>query len=260
MSRRVVVTGIGAISPLACGAQPTWEKVVGGESGIRHITSFDTSDMSVKIAGTVLSSDCDFPFIASNYVDPKEQNRMDQFIVYALSTAIQAIEDSGWKPESEDDKSRTGVIIGSGIGGLPRICETSILMNEKGPRRVSPFFIPASLINIASGYVSIKYGFTGPNHSVVTACATGAHAIGDASRLIMFGDADVMIAGGAEAAVCKVGVAGFAAARALSTRNNEPTLASRPWDKGRDGFVMSEGSGIIVLEELEPAKQRGATI
>ena len=260
--RRVVVTGIGVVSPLASGAEPTWQRLLKGESGIRGIQAFDVQDLPCKIAGMVprgdAASDC---FNADTYVPPKDQRKMDNFIVFAMGAASQAIEDSGWKPGTRKFRQRTGVMIGSGIGGLEAIYDTSIALHEKGPRRISPFFIPSALINLASGHVSIKYGFKGPNHSVVTACSTGAHAIGDGARLIALDDADVMVAGGAEAAICRLGVAGFAAARALSTGfNDTPERASRPWDKDRDGFVMGEGSGVVVLEELEHAKKRGAKI
>jgi 3-oxoacyl-[acyl-carrier-protein] synthase II len=261
MKRRVVITGMGVVSPLANGLEATWEKLIAGQSGIRPITSFDVSDLPAKIAGVVPEGDQPGLFHADSYMSPKDQRKVDRFILYAVSAAIQAVEDSGWMPEDEESRERTGVMIGSGIGGLPEIESTACLIKESGTRRVSPFFIPACLINLASGHVSIKYGFKGPNHAVVTACATGAHAIGDASRIIEYGDADVMVAGGAEAAVCRIGMAGFAAARALSTQYNDtPEQASRPWDEGRDGFVMGEGSGIVVLEEYEHAKRRGAKI
>jgi 3-oxoacyl-[acyl-carrier-protein] synthase II len=260
--RRVVVTGIGVVSPLASGAEPTWQRLLNGESGIRGIQSFDVQDLPCKIAGMVPRGDAaGGGFNADSYVPPKDQRKMDSFIIFAMGAASQAIADSGWAPQDEEARERTGVMIGSGIGGLEAIYDTSITLHEKGPRRISPFFIPSALINLASGHVSIKYGFKGPNHSVVTACSTGAHAIGDASRLIALDDADVMVAGGAEAAICRLGVAGFAAARALSTGfNDTPERASRPWDKDRDGFVMGEGSGVVVLEELEHAKKRGAKI
>lgn len=261
MTRRVVITGIGVLSPLADGAELTWKKLIAGQSGIRQITSFDVSDLPAKIAGIIPEGDGPGLFHADRYMSSKDQRKVDRFILYAVAAATQAVEDSGWMPEDEESRERTGVIIGSGIGGLPEIESTSHILRDSGPRRVSPFFIPACLINLASGHVSIKYGFKGPNHAVVTACATGAHAIGDASRMIMYGDADVMIAGGTEAAVCRIGMSGFAAARALSTQYNDtPEKASRPWDEGRDGFVMGEGSGIVVLEEYEHAKQRGAKI
>jgi 3-oxoacyl-[acyl-carrier-protein] synthase II len=261
MLRRVVITGIGAVSPLADGAELTWKKLINSQSGIKGITSFDVSDLPCKIGGTVPLGEGPGLFHADQYMSAKDQRKVDKFILYAVAAAQQAVEDSGWMPEDEESKERTGVMIGSGIGGLPEIESTSLTLNESGPRRVSPFFIPACLINLASGHVSIKYGFKGPNHAVVTACATGAHAIGDAARMIAFGDADVMVAGGAEAAVCRIGMSGFAAARALSTQYNDtPEKASRPWDEGRDGFVMGEGSGIVVLEEYEHAKSRGAKI
>lgn len=261
MTRRVVITGIGVVSPLADGAEPTWKKLIAGESGIRAITSFDVSDLPTKIGGMAPQGDGPGLFQADRYMSPKDQRKVDKFILYAIAAATQAVEDSGWMPEDEESRERTGVMIGSGIGGLPEIERTSLILQESGPRRVSPFFIPASLINLASGHLSIKYGFKGPNHAVVTACATGAHAIGDAGRMIQYGDADVMVAGGAEAAVCRIGMAGFSAARALSTQYNDtPEKASRPWDEGRDGFVMGEGSGIVVLEEYEHAKRRGAKI
>lgn len=261
MTRRVVITGIGVVSPLGDGAEYTWERLIAGQSGIRGITSFDVSDLPAKIGGTIREGNGTGFFHPDRYMSPKDQRKVDRFILYAVAAATQAVEDSGWMPEDEESRERTGVMIGSGIGGLPEIESTSHLLKESGPRRISPFFIPACLINLASGHVSIKFGFKGPNHAVVTACATGAHAIGDASRLIQYGDADVMVAGGTEAAVCRIGMAGFAAARALSTQYNDmPEKASRPWDEGRDGFVMGEGSGIVVLEEYEHAKRRGAKI
>jgi 3-oxoacyl-[acyl-carrier-protein] synthase II len=262
MSRRVVVTGLGMVTPLGCGVKPTWDRLISGESGLRGIQSFDVSDLPCKVAGQVPRGEtASGLFNADDWVAPKDQRKMDEFIFFALTAGTQAVEDSGWKPENEEDRERTGVLIGSGIGGLKTIADTTLVLAEKGPRRVSPFFIPAALINLASGQLSIKYGFRGPNHSVVTACSTGAHAIGDASRLIQLGDADVMVAGGAEAAVCRLGMAGFAAARALSTGfNDTPEKASRPWDKNRDGFVMGEGAGVVVLEEYEHAKKRGAKI
>eukprot|EP01037_Dinobryon_pediforme_P018762 gene18762-19068_t len=261
--RRVVITGLGMVNPLASGVEATWRRLIASESGIRTINTFDTSDLPVKIAGLIPTSaeeNADF-FDVDAYVLPKDQRKMDRFIVYAIAAATQAIKDAGWEPTEEEELENTGVIIGSGIGGLPQIHDTTLVLDRQGARRVSPFFIPASLINLASGHVSIKFGFKGPNHAVVTACATGAHAIGDAARLIQYGDADVMVAGGAEAAVCRIGMAGFAAARALSTSfNDTPTRASRPWDKDRDGFVMGEGAGIVVVEEYEHAKRRGAKI
>ncbi|MFM2129857.1 MAG: hypothetical protein RL477_1403 [Pseudomonadota bacterium] len=260
--RRVVVTGLGLVTPLGCGVEHTWSRLINGESGLGSIQSFDVSDLPCKVAGQVpRGAGEDNKFNPDDWVEPKEQRKMDTFIVYAMGAAIQAVEDSGWKPEDEPSRQRTGVMIGSGIGGLPAIAEAAVTLLERGARRISPFFIPSALINLASGHVSIKYGFRGPNHAVVTACATGAHAIGDAARLIQFDDADVMVAGGTEAAVCRLGLAGFAAARALSTGfNDTPTRASRPWDKDRDGFVMGEGAGVVVLEELEHAKKRGAKI
>ncbi len=261
--RRVVITGIGMVSPLANGALATWDKLISGQSGIKPINSdrFDVSDLPCKIAGMIPFGNDTFQFNPDLYMEPKDQRKVDSFILYGVAAAIQAVEDSGWMPQDDEGRERTGVIIGSGIGGLQEIYKTSSILDNAGPRRVSPFFIPASLINLLSGHVSIKYGFKGPNHAVVTACATGAHAIGDAGRLIQFGDADVMIAGGSEAAVCRLGFAGFASARALSTKYNDtPEQASRPWDEGRDGFVMGEGAGIVVLEEYEHAKKRGAKI
>jgi 3-oxoacyl-[acyl-carrier-protein] synthase II len=260
--RRVVVTGIGIVSPLGVGAEYVWRKLVNGESGISSIQSFDVSDLPAKIAGQVPRGDISSgKFNPDDFVTPKDQKKMDTFIVMAMGAAHGAVIDSGWKPESDEDRNRTGVMIGSGIGGLNVIYETSLVLKDKGPRRVSPFFIPAALINLASGHVSIKYGFRGPNHSVVTACATGSHAIGDAARMIMLDDADVMVAGGAESTINRLGIAGFAASRALSTAfNDNPPAASRPWDKDRDGFVMGEGAGIVVLEEFEHAKARGAKI
>ncbi len=260
--RRVVVTGLGLTTPLGCGAQKVWRRLIAGESGLRAIQSFDVSDIPSKIAGQVPHGEtADGGFNADDYISPAERRKVDPFIVFAISAAQQAVEDSGWVPETDHDRERTGVMIGSGIGGLETIYNGSLTIHERGPRRLSPFFIPAALINLASGQVSIRYGFKGPNHSVVTACSTGAHAIGDAARLIALEDADVMVAGGAEAAVCRLGMAGFAASRALSTKYNDtPEKASRPWDEGRDGFVMGEGSGVVVLEELEHAKRRGATI
>ncbi|MCZ8311517.1 MAG: beta-ketoacyl-ACP synthase II [Magnetospirillum sp.] len=260
--RRVVVTGLGLVTPLACGVEATWKRLIAGESGLGAIQSFDVSDLPAKIAGQVpLGETSEGRFNADDWVPHKDQKKMDPFIIFGLAAATQAVEDSGWKPTDEEGQDRTGVMIGSGIGGLQAIYEGSITLKERGPRRISPFFIPSALINLVSGHLSIKYGFRGPNHSAVTACATGAHAIGDAGRLIMLGDADVMVAGGTEAAICRLGIAGFAAARALSTGfNDEPQRASRPWDKGRDGFVMGEGAGVVVLEEYEHAKKRGAKI
>jgi 3-oxoacyl-[acyl-carrier-protein] synthase II len=260
--RRVVVTGIGLVTPLGVGTDATWRRLLGGESGLRAIQSFDVSDLPAKIAGQVpRGSTEEGLFNTDDWVPPKDQKKMDLFIIYAIGAAVQAVEDSGWQPQDDEARERTGVMIGSGIGGLPGIAEMALTLHERGPRRVSPFFIPASLINLASGNVSIRYGFKGPNHAVVTACSTGAHALGDAARLIQIDDADVMVCGGAEAAICRLGMAGFAASRALSTSfNDTPTRASRPWDKDRDGFVMGEGAGMVVLEEYEHAKKRGAKI
>ncbi len=259
--RRVVVTGLGLVTPLGCGVEQSWDGIISSRSGLGQITLCDVSDIPAKVAGQVVRGNASGEFNADNYIEPKEQKKMDDFIHFAFGAAAQAVEDAGIASFSDEEKLRTGVMIGSGIGGLHIIEETVLMMKEKGPRRVSPFFIPAALINLASGQISIKYGFKGPNHAVVTACSTGAHAIGDAARLIQFGDADTMLAGGTEATICRIGLAGFAAARALSTAYNEtPTKASRPWDKGRDGFVMGEGSGVVVLEEYEHAKKRGAKI
>lgn len=263
--RRVVVTGIGMVSPLGMGVDHNWSSITAGKSGIKKIEHFDVSDIPSKIAGIIPRTSEENPtngdFNPDLYLAPKEQRKVDIFITYGMAAAQEAIEDSGYEADTEEKQNRTGVLIGSGIGGLDEIYKTSTLMNEKGPRRISPFFVPAALINLTSGHVSIKYGYRGPNHSVVTACATGTHAIGDAARLIALDDADVMIAGGAEGAVCRIGVAGFAAARALTTGYNDtPEQASRPWDEGRDGFIIGEGAGIVVLEEYEHAKARGAKI
>ncbi|MFO1208825.1 MAG: beta-ketoacyl-ACP synthase II [Amaricoccus sp.] len=260
--RRVVITGLGMVSPLACGVEETWRRLVAGESGAGKISKFDASHLASHIACEVPYGDgSDGTFDPDAWVAPKDQRKIDEFILFALAAAEMALTDAGWKPEDEADRLRTGVILGSGIGGLATIAETAIVLKEKGPRRVSPFFIPGSLINLASGQVSIRYGFKGPNHSVVTACSTGAHAIGDGTRMIQHGDAEVMVAGGAEAAICELGIAGFNACKALSTGfNEEPTRASRPYDKDRDGFVMGEGAGVVVLEELEHARARGARI
>ena len=260
--RRVVVTGMGIVSPLGVGLDHNWSSLMEGKNGFRKIDGFKIDDIPCQIAGIIPRGDgSNGTLDPDQWVEPKEQRKIDPFILYGLIAAQMAVEDSGWVAETEDQRCRTGVMIGSGIGGLQTIHETGQLLDERGPRRVSPFFIPSALINLVSGQVSIKYGFKGPNHSVVTACSTGAHAIGDASRIIKYGDADVMIAGGAEAAICRIGMAGFAAARALSTGYNDtPEKGSRPWDKGRDGFVMGEGSGILVLEEYEHAKARGAKI
>jgi len=259
--RRVVVTGLGLVTPLGNGVKTNWERLLAAQSGIRRVESFDVSDLPAQIAGVVPRGTNPGELDLDSVASAKDRRRMDDFIVYGLAAATEAVLDSGWLPEDEESRERTGVMIGSGIGGLPNIADGALTLEKSGPRRISPFFIPAALINLVSGHVSIRYGFKGPNHAVVTACATGAHAIGDAARLIMFDDADVMVAGGAEAAVHRLGLAGFAAARALSTGfNDRPTEASRPWDRERDGFVMGEGSGIVVLEELEHAKKRGAKI
>src|ERR1700722_18050594 len=260
--RRVVVTGMGVVTPLGLGVERVWKKLINGESGIGAIQSFDVSDLPARIAAQVPLGDKESGlFNADDWVPPKDQRRMDQFIIFAMAAAAMAVEDAGWVHGDEEELEGTGCMIGSGIGGAPGLTEGAVPLQDKGPRRISPFFIPANLINLASGNVSIRYGFKGPNHAVVTACSTGAHAIGDASRLIMLDDADVMVCGGAEAAVCRLGLAGFAAARALSTAfNDDPPRASRPWDQDRDGFVMGEGAGILVLEEYEHAKKRGAKI
>ena len=261
--RRVVVTGLGLLTPLGVGVELNWNRLISGIVGINKINDFDVLDLPCKIAGQIPSylEDKEGGLNLDNWIEPREYKRIDRFIAYGIISAIQAVEDSRWKPKNENGKNRTGVILGSGIGGLETIANTTELLNLKGPRKVSPFFIPSALINLLSGQVSIRYGFKGPNHSVVTACSTGAHAIGDASRIIKYGDADVMVAGGAEAACCRIGMAGFAAARALSTKfNNDPISSSRPWDQDRDGFVMGEGSGVVVLEEREHAIARGAKI
>ncbi|MBW8270898.1 beta-ketoacyl-ACP synthase II [Caldovatus aquaticus] len=260
--RRVVVTGMGIACPLGVGVEHVWRRLLAGESGISAIQSFDVSALPAKIAGQVpAGSRAEGKLDINEWIPVKDQKKMDRFIQLAMVAAEEAVEDSGWRPESEEDRCATGVLIGSGIGGLPTIYDASLQVAAGKAKRISPFFIPSALINLASGQVSIRYGFKGPNHSVVTACATGVHALGDAARLIALGDADVMIAGGAEAAVCEIGMAGFCASRALSTAYNDtPTRASRPWDEGRDGFVMGEGAGVLVLEELEHAKRRGAKI
>ncbi|MFG6498446.1 MAG: beta-ketoacyl-ACP synthase II [Roseovarius sp.] len=260
--RRVVVTGLGLVTPLADGVEESWKRILDGKSGAGPITGFDASKLVTQYACEVpLGDGSDGTFDANKYMEPKEQRKVDTFILFGMAAAQQAVEDSGWKPTEQEDQERTGVLIGSGIGGLNSIANTAVMMHEKGPRRVSPFFVPGALINLISGQVSIRYGFKGPNHSVVTACSTGAHAIGDAARLIKYGDADVMIAGGAEAAICEIGMAGFNACKALSTkRGDDPQKASRPYDVDRDGFVMGEGAGIVVLEEYEHAKARGAKI
>jgi 3-oxoacyl-[acyl-carrier-protein] synthase II len=260
MNRRVVVTGLGAVTPLGCGVQTTWKRLLEGKSGISLVKSFDTTDIASKIAG-VIPEEGEGAFIADHWVDPKEQRRMDRFIVLGIAAATQALEDAGWKPISSTQKERTGVIIGSGIGGLPEISSTAVVLETKGPRRVSPFFVPASLINLVAGYVSVMFDLRGPNYAIVTACAAGSHSIGEAVRLIERGDADVMVAGGSEGAVCPLGLSGFASMKALSTHYNDcPEKASRPWDVGRDGFVIGEGAGVVVLEDLEHALNRGAHI
>ena len=259
--RRVVVTGLGAVTPLACGVRASWRRLLAGESGIRAIDRVDVSDMPSRIAGQVPGPDEEDGFDPGAWIEPRERRRMDTFIHYAIAAAAEAVEDSGWRPEDDRGRERTGVLIGSGIGGLPGIEAATLSLAEKGRRGVSPFFIPSCLINLASGQVSIRHGFKGPNHSVVTACSTGAHAIGDAARLILWGDADAMVAGGSESAISRLAVAGFSAARALSTGfNDEPARASRPWDRDRDGFVLGEGAGAVVLEDYDHARSRGARI
>jgi 3-oxoacyl-[acyl-carrier-protein] synthase II len=250
------------VTPLGCGVEPTWQRLIKGESGASRVERFETSDLPCKIACQIPRGDgSNGTFNADQWMEPKEQRKVDEFIVFAMAAASQALADAGWKPTSAEDQARTGVLIGSGIGGVEGIADTAITLHERGPRRVSPFFIPGRIINLASGYVSIEHGLKGPNHSVVTACSTGAHALGDAGRLIALGDADVMVAGGAESPVNRVALAGFAALRALSTGfNDEPARASRPYDKDRDGFVMGEGAGVVVLEALDHAKARGAKI
>ena len=260
--RRVVVTGLGMVSPLANGVEPTWKRLLEGRSGANRIAGFEIDDLPCQIACQVPRGDgSDATFNADQWMEPKEQRKVDDFIVFAVAAAAQALADANWAPKTYEEQCASGVLIGSGIGGLNGIAETAILLKEKGPRRVSPFFIPGRLINLAGGHVSIQHGLKGPNHSVVTACSTGAHAIGDAGRIIALGDADVMVAGGAESAVTRIGMAGFAACKALSTGfNDRPTQGSRPYDKDRDGFVMGEGAGCVVLEEYEHAKARGAKI
>jgi 3-oxoacyl-[acyl-carrier-protein] synthase II len=260
--RRVVITGLGMVSSLGVGVKTNWDGILASRSGIRALEGFDVTDLPAKIGGQVpVGPTAEGKFTADDWVPTKDQRRMDSFIIYGLAAAAQAVEDSGWQADTDEKAWRSGVLIGSGIGGLPEISSGAVTVHEGRARRLSPFFIPASLINLVSGHVSIRYGFKGPNHAVVTACSTGAHAIGDAARIIMWDDADVMVAGGAEAAICPLGVAGFCAARALSTGFNEtPDKASRPWDKDRDGFVMGDGAGVVVLEELEHAKRRGAKI
>lgn len=260
--RRVVVTGLGMVTPLACGVEATWKRLIAGESGAGTITRFDASHLATTYACEIPFGDgSDGTFNPDDWMEPKERRKVDDFILFGMAAADQAVRDAGWMPEDEESRLRTGVMIGSGIGGLSSIAETAILLKERGPRRVSPFFIPGALINLASGQVSIRYGFKGPNHAVVTACSTGAHAIGDAARLIMLDDADVMVAGGAESPISEIGIAGFNACKALSTkRGDDPKAASRPYDADRDGFVMGEGAGVVVLEEYEHAKARGAKI
>ncbi|MCP4616512.1 MAG: beta-ketoacyl-ACP synthase II, partial [Bradyrhizobium sp.] len=260
--RRVVVTGLGMVTPLASGVEATWERLLAGKSGAGPITRFDASDVVTKYACEIpLGDGSDGTFNANDWMEPKDRRKVDDFILYGIAAAHQAVTDAGWMPEDEESRLRTGVMIGSGIGGLSSIADTAVLIKERGPKRVSPFFIPGALINLISGQVSIRYGFKGPNHAVVTACSTGAHAIGDASRMIRYGDADVMIAGGAESPISEIGIAGFNACKALSTkREDDPQAASRPYDADRDGFVMGEGAGVVVLEEYEHAKARGAKI
>jgi len=260
--RRVVVTGLGMVTPLACGVEETWTRLLQGKSGAGPITRFDASHLATTYACEVPRGDgSDGTFNPDDWMEPKEARKVDEFILYGIAAADQAVKNSGWMPKDEAARERTGVMIGSGIGGLQSIADTAVLLRDRGPRRVSPFFIPSALINLVSGQVSIRYGFKGPNHAVVTACSTGAHAIGDAARLIQWGDADVMVAGGAESPICEIGIAGFNACKALSTkRGNDPKSASRPYDVDRDGFVMGEGAGVLVLEEYEHAKARGAKI
>jgi 3-oxoacyl-[acyl-carrier-protein] synthase II len=260
--RRVVVTGLGLVTPLACGTEETWRRLLAGESGIKRIERFEVSDIPCRVAGQVPRGDgVNGSFNPDEWMEPKEQRKVDDFIVFAMAAAAQALNDAGWHPRAYEDQITTGVLIGSGIGGVEGIAETALLLRDRGPRRVSPFFIPGRLINLASGYVSIAHSLKGPNHAVVTACSTGAHAIGDASRLIALGDADVMLAGGTESPINRISLAGFAACRALSTGfNDTPERASRPYDRDRDGFVMGEGAGAVVLEEYEHAQRRGARI
>ncbi|MEI8145215.1 MAG: beta-ketoacyl-ACP synthase II [Alphaproteobacteria bacterium] len=260
--RRVVVTGLGMVSPLGCGVEASWARLIRGESGAKAVDTFDVSDIPCKIACVVPRGDgSNNTFNPDEWMEPKEQRKVDQFIVFAMAAATQALKDANWAPKTPEEQNSTGVLIGSGIGGLDGIAEAALILKERGPRRISPFFIPGRLINLAGGYVSITHGLKGPNHAVVTACSTGAHAIGDAARLVAFGDADVMVAGGTESPVSRLSLAGFAACRALSTGfNDEPTRASRPYDRDRDGFVMGEGAGVVVVEELEHARARGARI
>jgi 3-oxoacyl-[acyl-carrier-protein] synthase II len=260
--QRVVVTGLGMLSPLACGVEATWARLLKGQSGAAKVDRFEVSDIACKIACMIPRGDgSDGTYNPDQWMEPKEQRKVDAFIAYAMCAARQALDDAGWHPQTYEEQARSGVLIGSGIGGIEGIAETAVTLHERGPRRVSPFFIPGRIVNLASGYVSIEFRLKGPNHSVVTACSTGAHAIGDAARMIAFGDADVMLAGGSESPVSRISLTGFAALRALSTGfNDDPTRASRPYDKDRDGFVMGEGAGVVVLESLEHAKARGAKI
>jgi len=260
--RRVVVTGIGMLTPLGCGVETTWSRLLKGDSGAKKVDTFPVDDIACQIACMIPRGDgSNGSYNPDQWMEPKEQRKVDEFIIFALCAARQALDDAGWRPQSDDDQNRTGVLIGSGIGGIEGIADTAITLHERGPRRVSPFFIPGRIINLASGYVSIEFGLKGPNHSVVTACSTGGHAIGDAGRMVALGDADVMVAGGTESPVNRMALAGFSALRALSTGfNDDPKRASRPYDKDRDGFVMGEGAGIVVLEALEHAKARGAKI
>jgi 3-oxoacyl-[acyl-carrier-protein] synthase II len=260
--RRVVVTGLGMVTPLGCGVEHTWQRLIAGQSGVTHVERFDVSDLPVRIAGQVPRGDgSGGTYNPDQWMEPKEQRKVDEFIVFAMCAAKQALDDAGWKPQAYEDQIVTGVLMGAGIGGAGGIADTGVVLKERGPRRVSPFFVPGRIINLASGYVSIEHGLKGPNHAVVTACSTGSHAIGDAGRLVALGDADVMVAGGTESPINRVSMAGFAAARALSTGfNDTPGRASRPYDRDRDGFVMAEGAGAVVLEEYEHAKRRGARI
>jgi 3-oxoacyl-[acyl-carrier-protein] synthase II len=262
MMRRVVVTGLGMVTPLGCGVEPTWQRLIKGESGVSRVERIDVSDLSARIAGQIPRGDgANGTYNPDQWMEPKEQRKVDEFIVFAMCAAKQALDHAGWKPASYEDQIATGVMIGSGIGGAGGIADTGILLKERGPRRVSPFFVPGRIINMAAGYVSIEHGLKGPNSAVVTACSTGSHAIGDAGRMIALGDADVMLAGGTESPINRISMAGFAASRALSTGfNDQPTRASRPYDKDRDGFVLAEGAGVVVLEEYEHARARGANI
>src|SRR4051794_16290537 len=260
--RRVVVTGLGMVSPLGCGVEPSWKRILNGESGARQIDTFDVSDLTSRIACVIPRGDgSNGTFNPDQWMEPKDQRKVDDFIIYAMCAARQALDDANWHPSNEEECCATGTMIGSGIGGLSGIADTALLLKERGPRKVSPFFIPGRLINLASGYVSIAHGLKGPNHAVVTACSTGAHAIGDAGRLIALGDADVMVAGGAESPINRLSLAGFSACRALSTAfNDDPVRASRPYDRDRDGFVIGEGAGVLILEDLARARARGAKI